>query len=148
MYTLMSFPQPLTGLSYCLLGINPFFSNSSGQARNLANCVKGVDLMTNSSLCGRAGKLFQSLGVHCLITASPKIASLASFIASTPIFVHSLNSAGYFVSTFWMDKRLSVLISDDGISINLLLTVGISSGPTTDCWIGSGELNSSWWLRS
>ena len=131
----MSFPQPLAGLSYCLLGNNPllfkFFwaSPESCELREewtLSDTAPSVvELVDCSSL------------LEC-IRASPKIASLASFTASTPI-LHSVSSVGYFFNTPWMDKSWSVLISDDGISVNLLLTMGIGCG----CWIVSEWMGST-----
>ena len=75
-----------------------------------------------SSTCGRAGRLFQPLGVHRFNTDSPK---MASFTFGFPIW-HSTLRLEYSSRTLAIGLSPILFISNEGSSPNLRLVVAIT----------------------
>ena len=92
-------------------------SNPGGECQNLGNAWKTAFLSLYISSFGRAGYMLEPLGVHFLITSTPKIASLARAWATVlgtvcllPFLVIILSSA----SSMLIKQFTSILLDGRG----------------------------------
>lgn len=84
---------------------------------------------SKNSVDGSAGSSRLPLGVHCLMTSAPKMASLASLQARVPALLSPL-SFGYLPTTASIVERELFFIEDDGKEF-VMLTCPCGKGPTS-----------------
>ncbi len=117
-------------LQLCCIASMHFFhvdSNSTGHFQNCGNWVNIAFLRSLSSAAGSPGLSLEPIGVHCLITSIPNIASFAILQARVPAF-ESPRSLGYFSTTCSMVESFVLSIIDDDRQFSLCCGFIIGSG--------------------